>query len=476
MARPPSKLRLILQLIPIFLVAVIGIIGASQLDVVRQYLVGATGEEANLQIDPTVTYGPIAKPWLNLAQGGEMSDWTVEPIQAKVAALEPEYIRIDHIYSFYDVVQLNGDQLSFDFTKLDTVVDGIVASGATPYIALSYMPIPISDDGTITGKPIKWEYWQETVRATIQHYSGTKQINGVVYEVWNEPDLFGDWKTYGDKNYLTLYSYAHYGQAQVSGARPYQFGGPGITALYRNWFTRLAEHTQNNNLRFDFFSWHRYNTNVEKYREDYAQAINWRSEYPGLANLELHVTESGHDSKNHPGYDSNYGAAHTAAIGIESIRNIDRLFVFEIEDGKDPNGQERWGRWGLMTHRDFGNNVKPRYLALRLMNRIGGTQVQLLGKGTWVKGVATTNNGVIELLLTNYDPFGQHVENVPVTYRNVNPGSYTLEITELGGATRRLPLSTETTELSTQLFMGANSVMFVRLVPDANTATAPAQP
>lgn len=467
-----SRVKLFVQLVPILMMAVVGVVGAMQLDQVREFLSNASGEPANIIIDPTVSFGPVTKPWKNLAQGGEMSDWTLDPVKAKVTGLEAEYIRIDHIYSFYDVVEIVDGQKKYDFSKLDVVVDGILSTGAKPYISLSYMPIPLSDDGTIIGKPKNWTDWQDLVRATIQHYSGTKGINNVVYEVWNEPDLFGGWKTYGDKNYLELYTYAHRGQAQVTNAKPYQFGGPAITALYRNWFVNLVEHAQNNNLRLDFFSWHRYSMDVEDFSNDLEQAVAWRSEFPQQSNLQLHITEMGHDSKNHPGYDGNLGAAHTVATSIELAEGLDRAFIFEIEDGKDPAGQERWGRWGLLTHRDFGNNVKPRYQAIRLMNRLSGNQVQLLGKGTWVKALATRNDNILEVLMTNYDRYGGHSEVVPLTFQNVGPGSFTLEVTELSGATRRQVLQTDGSDLSTQVSLGANAVVFIRLIPEEGTVPA----
>ncbi len=478
MARRTSKIKLILQLLPIVIVAIAGVFGASQLKVVREFLAGASGEPANIVIDNGVLQGPVQKPWRNFAQGGEMSDWRIAPIKGKVAALTPEYIRLDHIYSFYDIVKKDGEKLTFDFSKLDPLVDDIVSVGAKPYISLSYMPTPISDDGQIIGKPQKWEYWQETVRATIQHYSGDKKISGVIYEVWNEPDLFGGWKTYGDKNYLTLYTYAARGQAQVRGAQPYQFGGPAITALYKNWFDKLVQHAKANNLRLDFFSWHRYNMDVEVFNNDFASAIEWRSAYPEYSNLQLHVTEYGHDSKNHPGYDNNLGAAHTAVTSIEMAGKINRGFVFEIEDGKDPKGQEKWGRWGVLTHHDFGANIKPRYLAIRLMNRIEGTSIKLEGKGSWVKAMASRNKNSIEMLIANFDARGAHTENVPITYKNIVPGNYILEITDLNGQTRKQPAITASTELSTNIFMGANTVMLVKLLPQDGqslevTPTAP---
>jgi hypothetical protein len=159
------------------------------------------------------------------------------------------------------------------------------------------------------------------------------------------------------------------------------------------------------------------------------------------------------------------GAAHTAAVGIESVGNLDLGFPFEVEDGKDPAGKERWGRWGVLTNRDFGANIKPRYLAMRLMNRIDGTQLRLLGKGTWVKALATKNGDHYELLLANYDRYSSHTENVPVTWTNIAPGTYLMEITDLSGTTRKLPLTSDGTKLTTSISMSANSVMLVKFTP-----------
>lgn len=466
-SRTQARIRLILQIVPIIVVAVAGVIGASQLSVVREFFARASGEPANLVIDAGAPTGAIRQPWRNLAQGGEMSDWRLTPIAAKVKALQPEYIRIDHIYSFYDIVQKNGDQLSFNFSKLDPLIDDIVATGARPYISLSYMPAPLAVDGQITSPPARWEDWQATVRATIQHYSGTKGIDSVYYEVWNEPDLFGQWKTYGERNYLTLYTYAAQGAAQTSGTKAFKIGGPAITALYKNWFDKLVEHTRTNNLRLDFFSWHKYAVDVEAYRKDFADVLAWRGSTPGAEMLELHVTEYGHDSKNHPGYDTSFGAAHTVATAIEMIGSIDRGFAFEIEDGKDPQGQAQWGRWGLLTHHDFGATIKPRYLAMRLLNRLEGDQLRVLGKGTWVKAAAVRSTDGVNMVIVNYDEFGRNTEEVPITLQNVAAGSYTMEITDLSGGTRRLPLTTEGTTLRTTLPTRAGDVYFVAFRPTA---------
>lgn len=453
-----------LQLLPVLIVALVALVAATNLQQVREFFAEATGEPANLRVNTQAVLGPLPRPWQNLAQGGESHDWDMAPFKGKVAALEPRYIRLDHLYSFYDIAQRGSDgRVTYNFSKLDVLVDQILEVGAKPYLSLSYMPTPLSADGTVTGQPQDWKEWQDLVRATVQHFSGARGISDIMYEVWNEPDLFGGWKTYGDKNYLTLYWYAHLGQSQTSGTKPYKFGGPATTALYRNWFEAMAKLKQEQGARIDFLSWHRYSTSITQFRDDFAQAKQWQSELPGLANTELHVTEFGPDSDVDPSNDSTLGAAELAAIATEMPGFVDRAFVFEIEDGKDPNGQEFWGRWGVLTHRDFGNKTKPRYSVLRLLNRMEGDQLQVLGKGTWVKALASRSGDDILMIVVNYDHLGRHFEEVPLTFTGVEPGSYLLEISPLNGANRTMPLSTTADTLATSIPMQANSVLFLKL-------------
>jgi hypothetical protein len=463
-ARHARRIKLFLQLIPVLIVAGAALYGAANLQQVKEFLASATGEPANLQVRTQNSLGPLPRPWQNLAQGGEMHDWNMGPIKGQVAALQPRYIRLDHLYSFYEIAQRDGNgQVTYNFSKLDAVVNEILEVGAKPYFSLSYMPTQLSADGSITGAPANYGEWQSLVRATIQHYSGTRGISDVMYEVWNEPDLFGGWKTYGDKNYLTLYWYAHLGQAQTSGTKPYKFGGPATTALYKNWFDALAKLKEEQGARLDFISWHHYSKDVDRFREDFALAKQWQSENPALATVELHLTEFGPDSEVDPSNDSSVGAAHLAAVATEMPGFVDRAFIFEIEDGKDPTGREFWGRWGLLTHRDFGNKIKPRYSAQRLLNRMEGEQLQVLGKGTWVKALASRSGSDILMIVANYDQYGRHAEDVPLTFTDIEPGEYKLEIFQLGGGTRNVNLSTSATTAATTLPMSPNSVVFLRL-------------
>ncbi len=450
----------------IILFLVVGVMaGAWQIKVVREFFGQASGVPANLIVDTTAILGPMPRPWRNLAQGGEDHNWRIDQLTGQIAALKPEYIRLDHIYDFYDIVQGTPGNITFDWTKFDLIIDDIVKTGAKPYIALSYMPPAISS-GDILAYPTNWADWQLVVQKTIEHVSGTKKIRDVYYEVWNEPDLFGSFKYYGDKNYLTLYAYASAGAKNARGALPFKLGGPAITALYKNWFDAWAKGCVTNKWRCDFFSWHRYSTNLDQFADDMASVKSWVQAYPQLEpTLEFQITEWGHDSNNNAGYDSQYGAAHTVAGAIAMSNRVERAFAFEIQDGKDPEGKNYWGRWGMFTHNDFGANSKPRYRALKMLDSIADQRLQITGLGSWVKALAAKNdNGATELVIANFDAKAKHSEMVPITFLNIEPGAYTLNKESLGGSKQVQQIATNAAVLKTEIFMAINEVAKVQLI------------
>ena len=438
--------------------------GAWQIKVVREFFGQASGNPANLIVNVTAILGPMPRPWRNLAQGGEDHSWRIGNLTGQVAALKPEYIRLDHIYDFYEIVQGGPGNVSFNWTKFDLILDDIAKTGAKPYISLSYMPPAISS-GDILAYPTNWADWQLVVQKTIEHVSGTKGIRDVYYEVWNEPDLFGSFKYYGDKNYLTLYSYASAGAKNARGALPFKLGGPAITALYKNWFDSFAKACVDNKWRCDFFSWHRYSNDLEQYVTDMNSVREWIQAYPQLEpTMEFQITEWGFDSNNNPGYDTQYGAAHAVAGAIAMSNNVQRAFAFEIQDGKDPAGKNYWGRWGLFTHNDFGANSKPRYRALKMLDSIADQRLQITGLGSWVKALAAKNDdGSTELIIANFDAKAKHSETVPITFINIEPGTYTLSKEFLGGTKQSQEIATTAAALQAEIFMPTNEVAKVRL-------------
>ena len=460
-----KKMRMVFQAICYIGLLVIALVGVAQLGVVREFFGQASYIPANLFVNTKAILGPLPRPWRNLAQGGENHAWRIEPIANAVRELHPEYIRLDHIYDFYDIVSGSPGNFQVDFTKLDLVLRDIRSVGATPYLSLSYMP-PALGNGDITGEPVNYGDWQSLVQQTIQHVSGSLGFRDVYYEVWNEPDLFGGWKYYGDKSYLDLYAASARGAAATRNTQAFKIGGPASTALYKNWIDALLTFTSKNNLRIDFISWHRYSYDLDQFRVDMAQARTWVAAYPqynGL--LEYQITEWGHNSEMDAGYDGRLGAAHTVASAITMVGALERGFVFEIQDGNDPAGQMYWGRWGLITANEHGAKLKPRYWALRMLDDLASQRLQLLGQGSRVKALsALTEDGKVQTILANFDPRGGNQEVVPITYQFISPGNYELSMKYLSGDTRIDKVATTTATLRMLVPVPSNDVVFTELV------------
>ncbi|MBI3559738.1 hypothetical protein HY087_01250, partial [Candidatus Gottesmanbacteria bacterium] len=242
----------------------------------------AAGKPANIIIDASaVTNEKVDPAFMHaFAQGGEETGNWLSPIQNEVIALKPTRIRIDHIFDFYDIVARGGGTLTFDFSRLDPIIDSIRATGATPVISLSYMPPVIARGGKVTNPPNNWEDWALVVQKTIEHVSGSsgKNIPGVYYEVWNEPDhaQFGGWKLEGERNYLTLYQYAAKGANQTRNTRPFYLGGPATTGLYKDWIIKLIE----SGARLDFLSWHSFLDDPNRFTQDQKNIASWLITYP----------------------------------------------------------------------------------------------------------------------------------------------------------------------------------------------------
>ncbi len=453
-----SKQELVKGLVPlIFGLLVIVVVVVAIPNAVR-LASKASGEPANLVYNIEGMLGKMPTPWRNLAQGGEEPTDMIANIVPEVKALSPEYIRIDHIYDAYKVVSKNGGELVYDWSRLDGAVNSILATGAKPFLSLSYMPDVVAK-GDMVSPAKDWKEWGQVVGATIQHYSGIdqKNIDGVIYEVWNEPDLFGGYKTYGELNYLDMYAASARAAANVRGTNLFEIGGPATTGLYQNWLERLIKYVDENKLRMDFVSWHKYTTDLTLFEKDVRSARSWAENIPALVNLKYYVTEWGFDSENNKGYDERSAAIHFLAASRTMVGAVNRAFVFEIKDG--PGTEKYWGRWGMLTHEKYGKpEPKPRYKAMEFINNLYPYRLSVSGEGSWVKSLASINDdGDIKIMVANYDPKGTHVEAVPMTLENLPKGEFTITRQNFMGESRSLQVATTSATWKTSEYFEPNS-------------------
>ena len=422
----------------------------------------ATGIPASIVVDTTAMLEPINTNFYHaFSQGGEESKDMLAPVLTDIRALKPKVIRIDHLYDLYTVVGRNESGLTFDWTRLDATVDSILATGAKPVLVLSYMPPTIAKDGNVLNPPNDWGEWSTVVQKTIEHYSGhaQKNISGIYYEVWNEPDLaqFGSWKYYGEKNYLTLYHFASIGANNAQGVNAFSLGGPATTGLYKEWITALV--TSGN--RINFLSWHTYQADPKIYNTDQQNIISWLLPYPNDTLIPLLITEFGFTGDKSTLYSTHYAAAHAIAVIRQLITGGPAyLFTFQPVDG--PNQQDKTG-WGLITNPDNGQTKKPRYFVYNFLDSMAGTRLHLSGEGSWVTGFASINNEVIRTLLVNFDQNGSHTETVPVTWTNLDNGAYTLRIHYLFGTDTKTTEIASSSALTKQIPMTPQNAVILEL-------------
>lgn len=436
-----------------------------------RYFSRAKAIKANIVIDVKKTLGTFPDRWKALAQGGEEKGRMLGNVVPQIADLYPKYIRLDHIYDYYDVVSRNSSgQLLFNWSKLDETVCDIYHTGAKPFFSLGYMPPAISSDGSLISQPKDWNEWSLVVQKTIEHYSGKSsrlcgQITGywktdIYYEVWNEPDLesFGKWSLYGGaKDYKLLYFYSALGAQYAKNVYLFKLGGPVTTALYQNWIQVFLDFVSSNNLRLDFLSWHHYSKKADDYTDDMINLNEWLTpkQYRKYQKLPRIISEWGYDSEPNPIADTNIGAAHT----IASIRNFindgfEMAFLFEIKDGATP-------RWGILS---YEGKEKPRYYALKLFNLLDGNELQVSGEGTYVSAIATSSNEKTTLILVNYDEENKNTELVPVTLTNLDRGMYTITIHYLESDPITIPNIVVTNNtLRRDILMTPNSVIALEL-------------
>ena len=381
----------------------------------------------NIIVDTQNILGPLPRFWSGLAQGGEEEKPNLDDLKEELKALTPSYIRLDHIFDFYNIVYRKRDQsLGFNFKTLDQRIQDILKTGATPFICLSYMPSLLSSGNEID-LPVVWEAWQLLVQKTVEHISGKDGLNlkNVYYEVWNEPDLFGRFSIGGRKDYRLLYFWSVTGAQKAENVNQFKIGGPATTYLNPNFIPGFLDYVAYSNVRLDFVSWHVYSFNEEQIVQDSQVLSGWLNRYPSLLGVGKIVSEWGIEAAKSFRHAQNVSAAYTAATIAKTAGTVDLALAFEIKDNPNDFGSG----WGIFTHESAGKIPKPRYFALWLAKFLKSLRLALFGEGSYVKAIATKDpDETISLLLANYSPFYFPSDTaVPVTFNRLYNGIYKLK-------------------------------------------------
>lgn len=432
-----------------------------------QYLIGASYQAAAIVVDTSQPGSSVRKIWFGVSQGFEKlpeADFRLNATSSLLKSVGTRYVRIDHIYDGFNVVARVDGKLVYDWTKLDAIVGDIIAAGAIPFFSVSYMPPAISKSD-ILDFPRDWGEWGQVVAATVGHYSRDYKggLNNVIYEIWNEPDLFGGWKMGGSKNYVTLYTVAANAANGVKNVKPFKIGGPATTGFYPTWVSGFYDQLDST-VRIDFFSWHRYSADIDDFVADVKRAremMQSRITRP----QDLYISEWGVNPERSSAYDGRWAGAHYLAVNTAlEDTSIDMALAFEVMDGA-PGDKQMHGGWGMLTNPKYGAVVKkPRFRAWEMLAKIDGNKLPHVGEGTYVTALASKDSiGVVRVLAVNYDKNGKHDELFPLTLVGLTEGLYSLKEEYLSGRVLNTEVSIVGGSLRREISLDASDAVLLTL-------------
>ena len=349
-------------------------------------------------VDAARPVGPLHRPWrpmigsehlshmlsLDRVGGRPIGDELTEALRVVhdelgVAAVRAHGILGDDLGTYREV---DGRPV-VDFAGIDRVYDRLMGIGLRPVVELAYMPRDLARDPDhlaffyegVSSPPKDWDRWAELVRDLVQHLADRYGLDELrehwAFEVWNEPNLEYFWS--GDaEDYLRLYDTAARAVRSVDPAL--RVGGPATAAV--GWVEDLVVHSEKTGVPLDFVSTHLYGSPPLDLRPALGRH--------GRQDAAIWWTEWGtHPRLSNPVAESVYAAAFLARGMRSAAGRIDALSWWVASDHFEELGRPAsllHGGFGLLT---IGNLRKPRFWALKLLERLGPEElaVDLDGDG-----------------------------------------------------------------------------------------------
>jgi xylan 1,4-beta-xylosidase len=296
-----------------------------------------------------------------------------------VAAVRAHGILGDDLGTYREV----GGRPVHDFGGIDRVYDRLMGIGLRPVVELGFMPRDLARDPDhtsfsykgVSSPPKDWGRWEELVADLVRHlvdrYGLQELRDHWAFEVWNEPNLEYFWS--GDAaEYLRLYDTAARAVRSVDPAL--RVGGPATAAV--GWVEDLLAHATSAGAPLDFVSTHLYGSPPLDLRPALARH--------GREDAAIWWTEWGvHPRLSNPVAESVFAAAFLAKGMRSAAGRVDAVSWWVASDHFEELGRPAallHGGFGLLT---VGNLRKPRFWALKLLERLGPEQlpVELAGDG-----------------------------------------------------------------------------------------------
>jgi xylan 1,4-beta-xylosidase len=356
-------------------------------------------------------------------------------------------------------------RLQFDFSRIDTLSDALLATGIKPFVELGFTPEAMATSPqTIfywkgnTSHP-QAEPWVALVDAFARHLIaryGAEEVRRWNFEVWNEPNLDGFWERADQAAYFELY--ARSARALKAVDPQLQVGGPSTAGAA--WVVPFLAYCKDQGVPVDFITTHTYGVDggfLDEFGQDdnklsrspdaivgdvtRVRAEIQASPFPGLP---LYITEW---SASYNPRDPVHDAYLSAPYILEKLRRTRGLAqamsywtysdLFE-EPGPPPTPFH--GGFGLLTREGVR---KPAYFAYKYLKQLRGQEIPVTDTGA----LAAVDGGQVAALVWDWRLPDQQSSNRPyftqvlpaaklapatLRWQGLKPGVYTLRQYRVG--------------------------------------------
>jgi len=313
----------------------------------------------------------------------------------------------------------------YNFSYVDQIYDGLLASGVRPFVELSFMPKALAAQNMPhsfwykpnVSPPKDWAKWDALIAELAKHLVaryGIEEVSHWYFEVWNEPniDFWG-----GDPKQSTYWElYDHTAEALKGVSPRLRVGGPATAQAA--WADAFIEHCVRNHVPVDFVSSHAYgNDKAEDVFGTHEEIPRDRMVCPAvkkvhdqikasaMPDLPLIWSEFNASYSNEPDItDSTYMGPWMADTIRQCDGLADMMSYWTFSDVFEELGVVKtpfYGGYGLIA---AGGIPKPAFAAFKLLHQLGNQRIALDSDSALL---TRRKDGTLVLAVWNYALPGQ---------------------------------------------------------------------
>ncbi|MGH8191370.1 MAG: GH39 family glycosyl hydrolase [Rhodanobacteraceae bacterium] len=386
-------------------------------------------QTVQLQVDAKAKGTPFPHFWEQMFGSGRAVLSLREDYRKDLDAVHDatgfQYVRFHDIFGRdVGLVQHGKDgKITYNFSYVDQIYDGLLAHGVKPFVELSFMPRPLSSDPSQHQSfwyhpnvmpPKSYAEWDAMIRAFAKHLVkryGIDEVASWYFEVWNEPNLDFWGGVPRQASYFTLYD--NTARALKSVSPRIRVGGPATAQAA--WVPAFLAHLHKAKVPIDFVSSH-------VYGDDTAENVLHKQENiprkdmvcDAVAKVHKEILASPYPKL--PLIFSEYNASYanlpnvtdTVFMGpwlANTIRacagNVEMMSYWTFSDVFEEQGVPKtpfYGGFGLIAEYRID---KPAFNAFAMLHRLGEVRLPLKSGSA----LATRRtDGALVLALWNYAP------------------------------------------------------------------------